>query len=270
MSHNEPGPYGQQPQQPGYGYPQQGQPQYGQQPPYGQVPPPPQAPKKKTGLIITAAVVAVAVIGGGVYFLTKDDGGSSVTSDGKKYTLVAPETVIGGTYKQTTDKNLAADPESDDEIKDFKSWGVTDPKTANGSYSTGTGAAQKVLGFSGVYGDIKDPEKVLDAMFAKAKTKSEKAGDSKTEGELVGSPQAFTPDGFKNGVLKCQEAKITDSAAGSKSISIPVCIWADNSTIAYVTNIDLAAMAGQGTSQTLDQAAALAAKLRDDVRVEVK
>ena len=55
-------------------------------------------------------------------------------------------------------------------------------------------AAKKLVTFSGVYGTIDDPEKVVDAMFAKMKTEAEK--DRLQGGKLVGSPKAYTPAGF--------------------------------------------------------------------------
>ncbi|MGW3656867.1 hypothetical protein ACWD6R_14745 [Streptomyces sp. NPDC005151] len=289
----QPGPYGGQPPQggqPGYGYPQQapqgvpqqpqpgyGYPQaqqpgpYGQQPqaPYGQapyggqMPMPPAPPKKKTGLIIGGVVVALAVIAGGAYFLTSGGGGSSVADDGKTYKLTTPETVLGGTYKKapSEDKMSASD------LKEFDGYGVTNPKDAQGSYTSGDATAQKMLSFSGVYGDINDPEKVVDAMFAKMK--SEAAKDKKSEGELVGSPKTYTPAGFENGILKCQENKVSGESGSAKTMSVPICVWGDHSTVAVVLDMDMAAMM-TGKSVPVEDAANNAAKLRNDVRVEVK
>ncbi|MES9507209.1 hypothetical protein ABWJ92_12470 [Streptomyces sp. NPDC000609] len=293
----QPGPYGGQPPQgqPGYGYPQQapqgvppqqqpqpgyGYPQaqqpgpYGQQPPappYGGQPPygamPPAEPKKKTGLIIGGVIVALAVIGGGVYLATSG-GSSSVADDGKTYKLTTPETVIDGTYKKAPSQGGDEPEMSSSDIKEAKKWGVKNPTNVNGSYQAGEATSQKMLQFSGVYGDIDDPEKVVDAMFANAKTEASK--DKEKSGELVGSPQTFTPPGFKNGVLKCQEAKVDSGTTGStKSLSLPICIWGDHSTLVYVMNMDMAALM-TGKSVTLEDAANTAAKLRDDIRVEVK
>ncbi|MEU0833102.1 hypothetical protein [Streptomyces sp. NPDC005969] len=276
----QPGPYGGQPPQggqPGYGYPQQPQPgygypqaqqpgPYGQQPqaPYGQAPMPPAAPKKKTGLIIGGVVVALAVIAGGVYFLTSG-GGSSVADDGKTYKLTTPETVLGGTYKKAPD--TSEDKMSASDLKELEGYGVANPKSAQGSYSSADATAKKVLSFSGVYGEIKDPAAVVDAMFAKMK--SETAKDKKSEGELVGSPKAYSPDGFENGILKCQETKISGSTPSAKSTSMPICIWGDHSTVAVVIDMDMAALM-TGKSVPVENAATNAAKLRNDVRVEVK
>ncbi|MDX3764525.1 hypothetical protein OG963_29640 [Streptomyces sp. NBC_01707] len=292
----QPGPYGGQPPQggqPGYGYPQQapqgvpqqpqpgyGYPQaqqpgpYGQQPqaPYGQapyggqVPMPPAPPKKKTGLIIGVVVVALAVIAGGAYFLTSGGGGStSVADDGKTYKLTTPATVLGGTYKKAP--NSSDDKMTDDDLKDFEQYGVANPKSASGSYTSGDAAAQKMLSFSGVYGEIEDPAAVVDAMFGKMKTEAAKDKDS--SGELVGSPKTYTPAGFENGILKCQESKISGESGSAKPTSMPICIWGDHSTVALVLDMDMAAMM-TGKSTSVESAANNAAKLRNDVRVEVK
>ncbi|MEV0091550.1 hypothetical protein [Streptomyces sp. NPDC050738] len=305
MSHNQPGPYGQQPpqqpgpygqppqgqpgpygqqppQQPGYGQPQQapqgvppqqpqgyGYPQqppqppqapYGQQPPYGQAPPPPQAAKKKTGLIVVAAVVALAAIGGGVYFLTKGGGDS-----GSSVSLTAPDTLLGGQFKKTSSGNGPAMRSQD--VKEYNSWGVSDPKGVQGKYGAGSGATQKLLTFSGVYGDVNDPEKVVDAQFVKLKSViSTDNGTTKTE--MVGAPKAFTPDGFSDGVLKCQESKLSSSGTGEGAVTVPYCVWADDSTVGFVSTTDAAAMAATGRSGTLEAAAANAAKIRSEVRVD--
>ncbi|WP_405459620.1 hypothetical protein OG786_20605 [Streptomyces sp. NBC_00101] len=304
----QPGPYGQQPPQggqPGYGYPQQapqgvppqqppppqggqpgyGYPQQGQQPgPYGQQPPTPpyggqqaypgqpgqppfdQPRKKRTGLIVAAAVVALAVIAGGAYLLTSGGNGSSVADDGKKYKLTTPETVFGGEYKKTS----SDDEMTETDLKEISQYGVTDAKGAAGSYQSGEVATPKSLSFNGVYGTVDDPEKVVDAMFAKMKTEAEKdkGRDEGGAGELIGNPEKFSPSGFENGVLKCQETKITE-AGMAVPVSMPVCIWGDHSTVAVVIDIDMASMM-TGKSKSMDSAAESTAKLRNDVRVEVK
>lgn len=253
----QPGPYGQQPPTPPYG----GQPAYGQQPPF----PPAQQPKKKTGLIIGGVIVALAVIGGGVYALTSGGGSGSVADDGKTYKLTTPATVLDGTYKKSPDQG-DADMTSQD-IKDFESYGVKSPKKGGGSYTAGESASQKMLSFNGVYGTIDDPEAVVDAMFSKLKEETDK-GDDK-DGKLVGSPEAYSPAGFENGVLKCQGSEGSASKSGGKTVTIPFCIWGDHSTVAVVVNIDMAGLVlGKGVS--LEEAAGTAAKLRNDVRVEVK
>ncbi|MEV0320385.1 hypothetical protein ACIBKX_04945 [Streptomyces sp. NPDC050658] len=306
MSYNQPGPYGQQPQQPGpygqqpqapqpgYGYPQQapqqagyGQPQqpgpygqqpqapYGQQPPYGQVPPPPQGGGggKKTGLII-GAVVALVAIGGGVWWFTAGGGSGDVADDGKTYELTTPATVIGGEYKKD-DSGGSAGGMSSTELKDLEKQGVKNAKDAHAAYNAGEGATMKSVNYSGVYGEIDDPEAVVDHMFAKMKKKADDSAGETGSTKLVGSPEEFTPDGFENGVMKCQEAEFKMGETGEDDMGVPnsfktpICIWGDHSTVVYVVHSDTAATA-KGTGIPLEDVADLAAKLRSDVRVEVK
>ncbi|GGV32908.1 hypothetical protein GCM10010277_17700 [Streptomyces longisporoflavus] len=286
----QPGPYGQQPQapQPGYGYPQQApqgvppqqggysQPQqpgpYGQQQqgPYGQVPPPPPAgggSGKKTGLII-GAIVALVAIGGGVWWFTagKDDSssaGNSAVADDGKHKLVTPETVLSE-YKKAVS---AGEGFTDSDMKRAEKDGVKNGEPVDAEYQSGDKSnplAQKMIKFMGVYGDIDDPSKVVDGMFDKMATQSEKEGAATSTGKLVGSPKSFDADGA---VIKCQETKVKGGGSGPKEISMPVCIWGDHSTLGVVIPVDMAsAMSGKGAS--LDDAADTATKLRKEVRVK--
>ncbi|MFE6818381.1 hypothetical protein [Streptomyces sp. NPDC057677] len=295
----QPGPYGQQPQQPGpygqqpgYGYPQQapqgvppqqppyGYPQqpgpYGQQPPYGApqgpggyVPHPPAPKKSKAGWII-GAVAVVAAIGVGAYFVLGGSG-ASVADDGP-HKLTTPETVLGE-YKKAADKGSQKD--NDDFVKDAEKFGMKNPQRVTASWEVKNDAnplGTKLLQFGGAYGQIDDPEKTLDAIFANMRAEAAKEKDGKTE--LVGDPQEFTPEGLDGALLKCQEIKQkTDTGAetgglGPKEIVIPVCIWSDHSTLGYVMPMDLAdLMAGKSTPT--EEAATTSAKLRKEIRVEL-
>nr|WP_055536472.1 hypothetical protein [Streptomyces alboniger] len=329
MSYNQPGPYGgQQPQQPGpYGGgqppqpgPYGGQPQqpgpYGQPPqaPYGQVPPPPPGAGgggKKTGLIIGAvAVVAAAAVGGYFLFAGGDDdkgggksGGSSNVAGGGggdetglkddgPHKLTAPETVLTD-YKKDPSRTgglNSVDPEK------AEAAGVKNPKDVKAQYQSGSKdnpLAQKVLTFGGVYGDIEDPEKVVDHMFTTAAQKAED-GTTAQGGEkvtMVGSPKEYKPAELDGAVLKCQEMKIdlgsgagtagssTGSTAGSTAgssagssgpseMSAATCIWGDHSTLGYIVTTDVAsALSGQAAD--LDEAATTTARFRGEVRVKI-
>ncbi|MFG2496973.1 hypothetical protein ACGFSB_01975 [Streptomyces sp. NPDC048441] len=285
----QPGPYGQQPQapQPGYGYPQQppqgvppqqggySQPQQPgpydqgqQQSPYGQVPPPPPAgggSGKKTGLII-GAVVALVAIGGGIWWFTagKDDSssaGNSAVADDGPHKLVTPETVLSE-YK----KQASADGGFDDEdMKKAEKDGVKNGKPVDGEYQSGDKSnplAQKMIKFMGVYGEIDDPSKVVDGMFAKMKENAAK--EESDTGSPVGTPKSFDADGA---VVKCQEMKVKGGGSGPKSIRMPLCIWGDHSTVGVVIPVDMAS-AMTGKSPDLGGAADTTTKLRKEVRVK--
>ncbi|MGW2225710.1 hypothetical protein [Streptomyces formicae] len=272
----QPGPYGQQPPQPGpYGQPPQ--PPYGQVP-YGQVPPPPGGGKKKTGIIVAvAAVVAAAAVGGYFVFAGGDDdkgggknGGSSSVADGGikddgKHKLTTPATLL----TEYTKDNSSTGGFNSSDIAAAEEAGVKDPQDIDAGYQAGDKSnplSAKALQFMGVYGEVSDPEKVVDVMFAKVK-KDSKANSSET-GELVGSPQDFSTDKV---VLKCQESVVTNdnpSSDAPKEMRMPLCIWGDNSTIAVVASIAIAdAMAGKAPS--LKNASATTLKVRDETRVKL-
>ncbi|MFF8655898.1 hypothetical protein [Streptomyces huasconensis] len=313
----QPGPYGQPPQapQPGYGYPPQAPPphaphqggysqpqqpgpygQFPQQAPYGQFPPPPPGGgKKKTGLVIgVVAVVAAAAVGGFFLLAGGDDdkgggknGGSSNVADGGgdsgvkddgPHKLTTPETVLTD-YKKDPARSSGLDSVDLDKAE---AAGVKNPKDVRAQYQSGTKdnpMAQKVLSFGGVYGDIEDPEGVVDHMFTNAE-KEAKDGTS-SGGEqvtLVGSPKEYTPDELGGAVLKCQEMKVdlgggagtagsTAGASGPSEMSAATCIWGDHSTIGYVVTTDVAS-ALSGQSADLDEAATTTAKFRGEVRVK--
>ncbi|MCG0288328.1 hypothetical protein [Streptomyces sp. PSAA01] len=295
----QPGPYGQPPQppQPGYGYP--GQPQgqpgpygqppnpYGQQQPYGQPgmpgpyqPDPGQGGGKKKGLwlAIGAVVVVAAVVGGVLVVQGGDDngggGGGKVADDGKRYKLTTPQTVAGDYTKESSGSGGGL---TSSDADDFEKFGVSNPEPVSAEYKSGEGMSVKKLQLNGVWGEVKDPEAVVDGAFAKIAQEAEK--DSSTgsgmKAELVGSPESVSPSGFENAVMKCQNTKFTpgegSSSSGipSKGFTIPICMWGDNSTVGYVIVSDAAA-ALSGNNMSLDEAGEITAKVRDDARVEIK
>ncbi|MDX3054981.1 hypothetical protein PV394_07495 [Streptomyces sp. NE06-03E] len=307
----QPGPYGGPPPQgppqgqPGYGYPQQapqgvppqqqppqgyGYPQ-GQQPgPYGQQPPtppyggqqaypgmPPQpggAPKKKTGLIIGAAVVALAVVAGGVYFLTSGGGNGDVADSTKGYKITPAASVDD--YKQDSSKAKPGAAMTGKDKTEAEALGVKNPNEVGAQYMSGdlekNPLTTKMLMLQGIWGEIDDPEKVIDGSFKNAER--EAAMDEDAKGSLVGSPKSVKPAGFKDALMKCQDVKIVNDdadgtpAKGPKEMTMPVCIWADYSTAGVVIGFDIGG-AMTNKAMTQDETAALAAKLYNTSRTKV-
>ncbi|MGW1929560.1 hypothetical protein [Streptomyces sp. NPDC001919] len=290
----QPGPYGQQPQQPGpygaqpgYGYPQQapqgvppqqppyGYPQqpgpYGQQPPYGApqgpggyVPHPPAPKKSKTGWII-GAVAVVAALGVSAYFVL-GGGGSSVADDGP-HKLITPETVLTE-YKKAPDSGKAS---GDDSLKEAQQKGVKNAQQVRASYKVEDKAnplAGKFISFNGLYGEIDDPEAVVDGVFASAKAEADKDAGKADAPQLIGSPQEYTPAELDGAVLKCQQAQgKADTSQGVPAFTVTMCVWADHSTVGFVVPTDAGALLS-GKAGTAEDAAALTAKLRKEVRVK--
>ncbi|WP_055599045.1 hypothetical protein [Streptomyces aureus] len=295
----QPGPYGQQPQQPGpygaqpgYGYPQQapqgvppqqppyGYPQQPQQPgPYGQQPqygapqgpggyvPHPPAPKKSKAGWIIGAVAVVAAIGVGAYFLL-GGGGASVANDGP-HKLTTPETVLGE-YK----KNPGKEGGDRDSLKEVEKTGVKNAKSVDASYQVKDASnpiGGKMLSFSGLYGEVDDPEKVVDGVFATIKAEADKDAGKKGEPQLVGSPQQFEPAELDGAILKCQQAKSEADPTASTptpAFTMNICVWADHSTVGFVVPMDMSGLL-TGKSESAEDAAAITAKLRKEIRVKL-
>ncbi|MCX4980898.1 hypothetical protein [Streptomyces sp. NBC_00572] len=298
----QPGPYGQQPQQPGpygqpqapqpgygypqqapqgvppqqqpYGYPQQGQQPgpYGQQPPYGApqgpggyVPHPPAPKKPKTGLII-GAVAVVAALGVGAYFLF--GGGSSSVADDGPHKLITPETVLTE-YKKAPGQENSSDKDS---LKEAEKNGVKNAKEVEAAYDVKDPAnplGGKRISFTGLYGEIDDPEKVVDSIFTYTKTEAEKEKSDSEAPELVGSPQEYKPSELDGAILKCQQLKTkADAAKSIPAMTMTMCVWADHSTVGLVIPIDMASLL-TGKAGSAEEAAATTAKLRKEVRVKL-
>ncbi|WP_328970462.1 hypothetical protein [Streptomyces sp. NBC_00239] len=291
----QPNPYGQPAPQPGYGYPQQapqgvpqqgygypqqpGMPpqpnQYGQQPPtppYGGPMQPMQPPaKKKTGLIVLAAIVAVAAIGGGAWFLLNGKAGNGDVSDATKgYKLVPPAAVAE--FKKGNEKS---DSFSSKDKKEAEGIGIKNPEQAQQGYQAGDPAQpmqSKLLQFSGIYGEIADPAKTLDASFALMKNSAEE-DDKKQEVTFVGAAQTMKPAGFDGALMKCQDAKFESKEKSAnplqpKEFTVPMCIWTDYSTMGIVMPLDISKMMTGGKGYTLEQSAEYAAKLYNTARVK--
>jgi hypothetical protein len=217
---------------------------------------------KKTGLIIAGAAVVVA-IAVGAYFLIGGGGGADIADDGP-HKLTTPATVLGD-YKKAETGAADSGGFTEEDLKDAEKHGVKNAKDVQATYQAGDEAnplSLKMLQYMGVYGEIEDPASVLDAMFAEM----EKNASESDEGELVGDPKDFGSDKF---ALKCQEMKVNneEAAAGEpKEMHMPVCIWADHSTVGVVMPVNLAdMMSGKGVD--LKSASDLATKLRAEVRV---
>ncbi|MFD5765574.1 hypothetical protein ACFWIN_07090 [Streptomyces sp. NPDC127049] len=293
----QPGPYGQPQGQPGYGYPQQApqgvppQPGYGypQQPgPYGQQPqygapqgpggyvPHPPAPKKSKTPLIVGAVAVVAAIAVGAYFLIGGGGGGNgdVAADTKGYKLTPPAAVDD--YKKSKDGDSS--PMDDKDKKEAETYlGMKNPQEASASYKSGSESEPlkgKMLSLSGLWGEVTDPEKAIDGFFQKMKEGAKEEEEEFTV-ELVGDPTSVTPNDFKGALMKCQNAKFKPAATGdtaalmAKEFEVPMCVWADYSTVGAVNVIDMQQIMGAGQPLAQADVAALTAKLYNTSRTKV-
>ncbi|MCD9141733.1 hypothetical protein [Streptomyces albireticuli] len=283
MSHHQPNPYGTPPppqpnpyggappQQPyGQPYAQQppgqpyGQPPYAQQP-YGQQPygPPPVPPRvgggkgKAIGIAVGALVLVGAIVGGVVLLM---DGRGDAPDDGRRYQLTAPQTVAGVYQKDARESDKAGFDAA--ELNDLRKLGVSDAQDVGAVYETGTGNARRMLRLNGAWGRVKDPEKVVDGIFALiARDKDKSSKKTKFEG----SPRKVTPEGLDAAIMKCQYGRYELPSGG---FTMPVCVWADRGTVGLTVLSDQG-MALAGKDIPMDEAASLAARLRAEARVEI-
>ncbi|MER6910870.1 topoisomerase II [Streptomyces sp. NPDC000594] len=282
----QPGPYGQPdgpggyppPQQPGqWGSPQQpGQPGAPVHQAYpGQPPVPPRGGgKKKTALIIGASVVALAVVATGAVLLLGngdgDGGDSGVSAATKGYKLTPPATV--GDFKRGELRSGAT--MSDEDRKEAEKIGVKDPQEVQAEYKAGSDAEplkQRMMMVNGVWGEIGNPAEAIDAYFAAAR-EGAAGSDGKTEVELLGTARSVSPKGLDGALMKCQEAKFTpkdDSGPMPKNWQVPICIWADHSTVTAVIGIDVASVLGGDSTFTEAKVAELATELYRTGRTKV-
>jgi hypothetical protein len=248
----QPSPYG---VQPNPNYPQQ--PNYGQQQPnaYGQQPgwgTPPPAPKKNSGKIIAIIVGVVVVVAAGVGISIAMNGGGGAS--GPKYKLTTPETVAGD-FKKKSDADSSDGGDDLDGIT-----GITDPHDVQATYSAGD---TKQIEFFGVYGTIDDPSATLDAAFKELDKQS--AQDPDTDGTAVGDPSSVSPAGLGDASMKCQTFKTSEDGV---SVQFPVCIWADSSTLGLVVYVDGATVITGGSMSTSDSAK-ITAEVRTGSRVKI-
>ncbi|MCC3770226.1 hypothetical protein [Streptomyces sp. UNOC14_S4] len=276
MSHGQPGPYPPQPPMQPTPYGQPGP--YGQQAPYGQPQPnapygqqsypgmpapyPPPIPPQRggkgkvIGLTVAALVVVGAIIGGATTLLKNSS--SSVSDDGKRYKLTMPDTVLAD-YTKDPDFHDQDVFNNSGAKRDLRIMGVKNPDSTAAAYENDRDPAdQKMLRTIGVWGEIDKPENVVDGMF----TSLAKSAKRTT---VEGSPQTVTPPGFDNAVMKCQYTH----PGGGDDIILPLCIWADHST-AGVVYVGDKKRSSNGLKIPFDEAAEKVAKLRTEIRVEIK
>ncbi|MFJ6699561.1 hypothetical protein ACIQM4_26295 [Streptomyces sp. NPDC091272] len=264
-----PGPYGQVPPVPqgapsqGYGPPQQGPPDaYGppQQPGHldPQAPPAPGAGGGKKAWLVVGAVVALAVTGGGIWYLTAgSDEGSGPKNDGP-HRLTAPAEVLGGKYKSVTKKADEPRPLDASKANYLAGTGISaDSRSVVNVYSAATelhdAPRAEGLTFLGVHGEVADPARTLDAVFAELR--------QRPNGNFLGAAQAVAPDGLDGAVMKCQKSERETPALPLHRQPTVTCVWADHSTVGVVTPSKPDAV------YSVEEAAQLAADLRKAVRV---
>lgn len=287
MSHQQPGPYDRQPQQPGgapnpygppqpptgaphpygqpsglpqpgYGYAQQGPPGYPpQQPaygypgapvPYGQQPAGPMQGMPGTPRSGGNSAKRAGFVIGAVVVGAAVVGGLLLLGGGTRYKLTTPRTVAGEYERKSGGE--AGDGAA---FAKKKAPGITADGQINATYQA---APTRQLSIGGAYGDVDDPEAGVDRAMGDASRRSGGSG-----GKPVGDVEEFTPAGFDGDVMKCREFKVL-------SVSMGMCSWGDSSTLGLVGSVETEAGGMTGKPVDLEKTAELTAEIRGDIMAE--
>ncbi|MEU3964339.1 hypothetical protein AB0F42_31860 [Streptomyces buecherae] len=291
-------PYGQPGQQPPYGQPGQqspyGQPGHGAQPgpgygaPYGGGPgmggppgPPGGGSRKTVAIVVGAVLVGLLAIGGVVFATSGDDGGgkrdeSKVSDDSSadtsqrpspsqsptlptpsptadtdrdantKYKVVLPKSLEGGRY--TLEKDLSES--ADEQVPDDGS-GASGVKPATGRYVTAPRDAEMVV--TGLNGTFISPTYAKNSFF--------RGLEGNDNAEVGVERREITPPGA-DAALTCEV--VIKRQSGQKLV-MPVCAWADTTTLVAVMENTRAAAGKDPHSIDLDGFAARVDGMRDDL-----
>ncbi|GHF67807.1 hypothetical protein GCM10010218_56640 [Streptomyces mashuensis] len=291
MSHDQPGsgdvspqpPQHQPPYQQGPGYPTQP----GLPPPYGGPPGPPYGgPRRGRAVGITVGVVLLAgvLVAGGLLLLRdKEDPKPGVipgptahspSSGGpapslppeRRFRLTTPETLVQGRF--------VADPGQtdggyfgDEDQSRLAGLGVADAtKTARAYESAPAVTPLAVLRFSGMWGKVQDPANTVENVLRFVASSNSNASASPKPG-FEGSAEKETPAGVDaDTVVKCQKWNTRKKSKDeSDEVRIPVCVWADHSTVGVVQYLD-GNVAAYGYQPSLPQTADVLAQVYHDTR----
>ncbi|GAA3064019.1 hypothetical protein GCM10020000_54480 [Streptomyces olivoverticillatus] len=99
-----------------------------------------------------------------------------------------PDSIPADYHKSTTKQGGGFD---SGDMAQIKALGVANAQTVGADYETGQGANMKFLQFKGAWGEVKDPEVVVNGFFEANKAKQTTDDGGKVE--FMGSPQKVTP-----------------------------------------------------------------------------
>ncbi|MFE7115781.1 hypothetical protein ACFU99_10210, partial [Streptomyces sp. NPDC057654] len=167
-----------------------------------------------------------------------------------EYRLTVPKSLAGGEY--TLAKDLTGS--LDDKLGGNNSGpNERNMRNAGGQYMSASGKTPTTLVFSGMYGDIADPDVAVESMLK---------GVGEADGTKVTTPaRTVTPPGADEPV-RCQVISLNRAGASG---TMPVCAWSDHSTVATVLETSGAA---EGGAPDVEALAKRAAAVRDEVRVK--
>jgi hypothetical protein len=169
-----------------------------------------------------------------------EEGGAIAADDGTRYSLSLPEE--SGEFHKFED--TGEEPPTEEEIRRL---GLRDVESGSAEYRnmdpTAGGDTRWEPGtislrVAGFWGEVEDPERAVDEMFALAAEGFEEAGEE--EGIEIGMMSSSSDFTDSEVVLKCQLVRgdEEDSNLGY-ALEYPLCVWADYSTLGLVDVVSL-------------------------------
>ncbi|MFD3331852.1 hypothetical protein ACFWV1_04230 [Streptomyces sp. NPDC058700] len=179
------------------------------------------------------------------------------TDDGP-HRLTAPVEVLGGTYKSVVGKADEPRPLNESKAKYLAGTGMSADSTSVANVYATSAELHDVpkaegLVFLGVHGEVKDPERTLDAVFAEMRKRPDTTP--------VGDARDMSPDGLDGAVMKCQKAEPKTPTLPGHTRTGVRCVWVDYSTVGVVT------LSNPAADYSMEEAAEITAALREEVRV---
>ncbi|MFF7729816.1 hypothetical protein [Streptomyces sp. NPDC008001] len=220
-------------------------------------PPVPDRPSGKgklvAGVVIGSIVMLCALLGG--FLILTRGGPAGGAGDGRgdgggeRYRLTAPDRVAGFRRDSPVGRTFRTD-----HLDRLRSLGVHDAGSVTAGYSSG----REKLMFSGIWGEVKDPERAVDGMFeAMAEDALKQPVKRGAREEVQGRPERVRPRGVgRDAVMKCQSVRFTPADGGpGAALTLPYCVWADRGTVGVVG-------AALGERTDIPEAAEAAGRLR--------
>ncbi|MGK5728072.1 hypothetical protein [Streptomyces sp. URMC 124] len=214
--------------------------------------PPPVPDRQRAGAgkvmaaVAISSLVLVCTLLGGFLLLT---GGGSKADGGTRYRLAAPDHVGAFRKDAPVDRAFRAD-----HLERLRQLGVRDA----GSVTAGYSAREGMLMYSGLWGEVQDPERAVDGLFAAMAESAREQRDARQD--IEGTPERVSRRAPGDAVTKCQPVRFTPAEGGDGAgLTLTYCVWADHSTVGVVG-------AALGERTGVPEAAKVTGQLREAAR----
>ncbi|MGX8909389.1 hypothetical protein ACR820_29875 [Streptomyces netropsis] len=190
---------------------------------------------------------------------------TTVPAPREYYRLTTPDSILDGTYTRVYG-NVPTSFLSAKDRQFYSDAGITDARFVTAAYRTVRYTkTDETVQLDGMWGKVKNPAWAVDSLLGTFAT----AAFARKEAVRYpdGAPLDVSTAGSEGGmVMKCQRAMSRQLLFTPPPSTYLVCIWADHSTVGFVTYYDMAA-ARSHKAPSVRRAAEVAARTRKETRV---